>query len=245
MSYIPNLACLVILVLLSGTTPSYADDSEDLFNALQELADQGNPSAMYNLGMLYNNGIGTKQDPEKAFDWFMKATEAGDPLGAFKVGCYYDGQFSGVVPINNEKALEYKLIAAEAGYVQAQRSVAQKYISMGNMEETFRWMKAMAAQGDAEAIFFLSSMYHKGDGTQTNYAQAYKYLKIFQERYVKISSPDLLEILDDNARKADPEALATAEAEASSWKPAPTELTIEAQGGIDIAKKLVAQNKAN
>ena len=34
-----------------------------------KLAEQGNQEAQDHLGMLYNNGIGTKKDPQKAFEW--------------------------------------------------------------------------------------------------------------------------------------------------------------------------------
>ena len=50
------------------------------------------------LGMMHNNGMGkNQQDPKQAFEWFQKSTASGDPLGAYKLGCYYGGQGAGIV----------------------------------------------------------------------------------------------------------------------------------------------------
>ena len=61
------------------------------------LANKGDAEAQYHVGMMYNNGIGTQRDIRQAFEWFQKSTAANDPLGAYKFGCYYDGQGEGVV----------------------------------------------------------------------------------------------------------------------------------------------------
>ena len=73
------------------------------------LADKGDAEAQYHVGMMYNNGIGTKQNPKQAFEWFEKSAASNDPLGAYKLGCYYAGQFAGVVTIDQSEALKYKL----------------------------------------------------------------------------------------------------------------------------------------
>ena len=39
----------------------------------------GNPTAMYNLGLCLENGLGTKADPEAALSWYRKAAELGKP----------------------------------------------------------------------------------------------------------------------------------------------------------------------
>ena len=80
------------------------------------LANKGDAEAQYHVGMMYNNGIGTQQDTKQAFEWFQKSASADDPLGAYKLGCYYAGQGAGVVEADPNEALKYKLIAAKAGY---------------------------------------------------------------------------------------------------------------------------------
>jgi TPR repeat protein len=40
---------------------------------------QGNATAQYNLGLLYQNGSGVPRDLRKASHWFRKAAEKGEP----------------------------------------------------------------------------------------------------------------------------------------------------------------------
>ena len=56
------------------------------------LAEKGDPEAQYHVGMFYNNGIGTAQDTKQAFRVVPEIRNRHDPLGAYKLGCYYDGQ---------------------------------------------------------------------------------------------------------------------------------------------------------
>ena len=63
-----------------------APSDDDLFRKLTTLAESGSIAAQYNLGMLYNNGIGRRQDAKFAFKWFEKAAAAGDALASYKVG---------------------------------------------------------------------------------------------------------------------------------------------------------------
>ena len=57
-----------------------AYNAGDYDAALQEwrpLAEQGNASAQYNLGIMYDNGDGVIQDYAEAVDWYRKAAEQG------------------------------------------------------------------------------------------------------------------------------------------------------------------------
>lgn len=95
----------LIVLLVSCLSIGCATNQKNLFTEMEVLADQGSPEAQYYLGMFYNNGIGTTQDTNKAFQLFGKSARAGDPLGNYKLGCYYAGQGQGVVDIDTEKAL--------------------------------------------------------------------------------------------------------------------------------------------
>lgn len=87
------------------------------------------------------------------WDIFRRAAEGGDPLGAYKLGCYYAGQGDGIIPADADEALRYKLIAAEAGYVLAQVEVAQIYASRGDHARAVLWYEAAGRQGDWQALF--------------------------------------------------------------------------------------------
>ena len=119
-----KLIALALSCLLIFAMPARANDA-DTFRAMVVLANKGDAEAQYHVGMMHNNGIGTQQDPKQAFEWFQKATASNDPLGAYKLGCYYDGQGAGIVPSDSNEALKYKLVAARAGYALAQHDVAR------------------------------------------------------------------------------------------------------------------------
>src|ERR1700709_294353 len=95
---------LVFSSLLIFSMPAHANDA-DTFNAMVALADKGDAEAQYHVGMMYNNGIGTQRDLRHAFEWFEKSAASGDPLGAYKLGCYYDGQGAGIVTTDSNEAL--------------------------------------------------------------------------------------------------------------------------------------------
>src|SRR6476619_3867744 len=105
---------LAFSCLLFFSMPANANDA-GTFNAMVALANKGDAEAQYHVGMMYNNGIGTQKDPKQALEWFQKSAASNHPLGAYKLGCYYDGQFGVVAPDANE-ALKYKLVSAKAGY---------------------------------------------------------------------------------------------------------------------------------
>ena len=141
-----NVAKITVFVSLlflfscqkEGKNPQ-ASENSSLFVEIEKLAQAGSPEGQYHLGMMYNNGEGVRKDPKEAFEWFRKGSDAGDPLAAFKVGCYYNGQFPGVVPVDQKKYFEYTLVAANAGYSYAQGEVGDIYFKQGNTNEAMKW----------------------------------------------------------------------------------------------------------
>ena len=51
---------------------------ESALNIWEPLAKEGISNAQYNVGLMYHNGLGTKQDFEQAFKWFLKSSEQGN-----------------------------------------------------------------------------------------------------------------------------------------------------------------------
>ena len=154
---------LAFSCLLIFSMPANANDA-DSFNAMVALANKGNAEAQYHVGMMHNNGIGTQKDPRQAFEWFQKSTASGDPLGAYKLGCYYDGQGAGIVTSDSNEALKYKLVSAKAGYALAQHDVAILYDRQGNSEEALKWWKMAGDQGHPKSLYGLSTSYSAGKG---------------------------------------------------------------------------------
>jgi hypothetical protein len=216
-------SCLLLLSM-----PVSANDA-GTFHAMVALANKGDAEAQYHVGMMYNNGIGTQQDPRQAFEWFQKSTASNDPLGAYKLGCYYDGQGAGIVASDSDEALKYKLVAAKAGYALAQHDVALLYDKRGNSEEALKWWKMAGDQGLPRSLFNLSRLYFVGKGTPKDLSLAYAYFKLSKLAPKK-------HVTDMAATLSKPE-LESAEKLVSEWKPQPTALTLKAKRGITAAEE--------
>lgn len=215
--------CLMIL-------SKFADANEVAsFAAMIAMADEGDAEAQYHVGMMYNNGIGTQRDPRQAFRWFQKATASGDPLGAYKLGCYYDGQGANIVAHAPKEALKYKLVAAHAGYALAQYDVALLYDRQDNPEEAVKWWKLAGDQGYPRALFNLSSSYFQGRGTSKNLSLAYAYFKL-SKMAPENKMNEMASILSE-------QELEKAETLVSAWKPRPTDLTLKAMRGLQAAEE--------
>lgn len=207
----------------------------DTFNAMVALANKGDAEAQYHVGMMYNNGIGTRQDRKSAFEWFQKSAASNDPLGAFKLGCYYDGQGAGIVAADSKEALKYKLVAAQAGYALAQHDVANHYSRQGNFEEAVKWWKRASDQGYPDALYSLSGAYYQGKGAPRDPSLAYAYYKLSKVAPRK-NVDGMAATLSEPERK-------TAEQLVSQWKPQPTPLTLKAMRGVDAADDLLKTTK--
>ena len=225
-----KLLALALSCLLTCSIPANASDA-DTFKAMMALANKGDAEAQYHVGMMHNNGIGTPQDPRQAFEWFQKSTAASDPLGAYKLGCYYDGQGVGVVTSNSNEALKYKLVSAKAGYALAQHDVAILYDKQGNPEEALKWWKMAGDQGFPMALFSLSMAYSAGKAAPRDLSLSYAYFKLSKRAPQKN--------VDEMAGMLSKPELAKAEKLVSEWSPQPTALTIKAKSGIRAAEELL------
>ena len=86
----------------------------EAFKFCSVAAEQGHAEAQFNLGVMYDNGQGVKQDYFKAFEWYQKAAEQGLAYAQYNLGnMYYNGQG---VRQNYTKAKEYFGLACDNKY---------------------------------------------------------------------------------------------------------------------------------
>lgn len=240
MGYRPFARALTLAAALiaSGTAVQASQAStEGLFKRLTVLAPAGNADVAYNLGMFLNNGIGTAQDNPAAFKYFLQAAEAGHPLAAFKVGCYYAGQFRGVVPVDAGLALKYKLRAAEAGYDRAQQAVGAHYSKAGDLTQAVAWLERAARQGDAASTAWLA--HHFAGDASPDKVKGLALLKLTQDRKPQ-PSPQLQARIAALEAALSPEQRAVAEREKASWRGELTPLSRQARAGSAQLPALLA-----
>jgi len=189
--------------------------------------------------MIHHVGAaGVAKDARKAFALFKLAAERGDPLGAYKYGCYFAGQGEGVVESDPKLAMRYKLIAAETGYALAQQDVGVHLFRDGDAKAGQRWLEAAAAQGDMTALMVLGGMY-SGDAPPgfttlpTNKARSHAYFELALR-----DMPDMRPVLDKSAQGLTDGERKEAREIVSTWREARSTLTLKADRGLGAAYAL-------
>lgn len=209
-----------------------------LYERLNALAPAGHADVLYNLGMFLNNGIGTARDNPAAFRHFVAAAERGHALAAYKVGCYYAGQFAGVVPKDAKQALEFKLRAAQAGYSLAQWDVAQHYAQAGDFLRAALWWERASRQGETPATVFLAHHLINRGGPQDQ-AKALALMQWVKARESKVPA-SFEEQLAKLQSTLSAQEHAQAEQIRADWVTGPTALTLLASSGLAAVTGLLA-----
>ena len=64
-------------------------DYETALREWRPLAEQGDATAQYNLGVMYDNGRGVARDYAEAVKWYRRAAEQGEAAAQFNLGFMY------------------------------------------------------------------------------------------------------------------------------------------------------------
>lgn len=227
-------------LMLLAPTCGYAQDGQRLIQKLEKLAESNNAEAIYHLGMAYQTGSGVPIDHKTALKYFERATTLGDPLAAYKLGCFWDGQ-NDVLERDPVKALHYKLIAARAGYALAQQDVARLYVDQRDFAFARTWLSAAAAQGTSGAIMAYASLHNGAEGFAPDKAVTAAYFAILLAR--KVGSDEQRKWLEDFTAELSPEERRRSAAIVADYRPRPTALTIKALSGQEAAQALVETEK--
>ena len=79
----------------AGVAAYHAEDYQKAYEAWMPLAEDGDNAAQYNVGILYQYGLGTTQNVSEAVKWYMKSAEAGFPDASMHLGDLYASGFFG------------------------------------------------------------------------------------------------------------------------------------------------------
>ena len=147
------LSLVIEFSLLVGATVGIsfllrvAQPNESEFELTMRLAEGGDMTAQWNLGVMYGNGEGVSQDDE--VKWYTKAAEQGDvDAQQWNLGVMYDTGEG--VPHDYKEAAKWYTKAAEQGDVDAQNHLGNMYdIGEGvvqDYKEAFKWYTKAAEQ---------------------------------------------------------------------------------------------------
>lgn len=144
----------------------YAEMSiEQKLMTFRYFADLGDAEGQFQLGMMYNEGLGVKQDIEQALVLYRRSAEQGFPLAQYNLGCMHD-QGLGVVQ-SRSLAIKWYLKAANQGLAKAQYNLGVYYaqvLTPPNPAIAVTWYQKSAEQGYIEAQYNLGLLYAKGIG---------------------------------------------------------------------------------
>ena len=88
MKYAPTALLGICLCLAMGCVKGGLPLSE--FEQTKANAEQGESTAQYNLGLMYDNGEGVLEDDKEAVKWYRKAAEKGHAPAQNNLGFMYD-----------------------------------------------------------------------------------------------------------------------------------------------------------
>lgn len=175
----------ITLLLCCTTLPAFAGlkegdeamEKEDFKTALKEftaLANKGDAQAQFNLGAMYNEGLGVDEDVAKAFAFFLKAAEQKHPRAQFVVGHMYSSGRG--VTANKQESLQWKQKAASQGYAQAQSDLGDHDYEQKNYAEALVWYRKAAEQNNANAQYGIGYQYYKGEGVPVDLNEAIQWM---------------------------------------------------------------------
>lgn len=143
---------------------------------IQEAAEQGNPTAQYNLGILINLGYGEDSGTKTAAEWIQLAASQGYVPAQNKLAHLYQNGLGGVEK-HLGKAVEWYTEAASSNwrgksYPLAQYNLATMYYYgegvKQDFEEAINWFWDATSQGLPSAQYFIGLMYYNGKGFTKN-----------------------------------------------------------------------------
>ncbi len=150
------------------------DTKKEVFAVFNIGADHGDPTAMRNLGWLYEDGFGVAQDHAKAREWYEKAADKGDADGMVNLGVLYDNGRG--VAQDYARAREWYEKAAEKGHANAMLNLGALYANGQGVAQDHakarEWYEKAADKGNAGAMTNLGVLYENGHGMAQDYAKA-------------------------------------------------------------------------
>ena len=152
-----------------------------------EALDERNFSeAGFDLGILYEDGLGVTRDIDRALAYYRRSAMLGSPKAMFRLGVLYWLGAPGV-PIQRDEGRRFLSMSAAAGDTDAQRYLAaenstadvndpvlraDQALAGGHADEYIAILKTSAEAGLARAQTRLAWSYEEGKGVERNLALA-------------------------------------------------------------------------
>lgn len=154
-----KLIALVLIASVGGTVQAAQDNEayERLFQAQLAIAQTGDSKGMYYLAEMYDNGLGTEPDHDKAIEWYTKAAQQGNPLAKRRLAEETKSQQVAKVHVDSEREAERarRRAAEEAERAAKAAEQARRQSDAGSIKAA---KAAEAARKKAEQEAMVASM---------------------------------------------------------------------------------------
>ena len=164
----------------SGLTAAKNGEFEQALLIWEPVAEEGNIDAQFNLGLMYDHGMGVLQSYEQAIYWYTKAAKQGGIGAQHNLGVIYDlGE--GALQ-DYEKAAYWYTQAAEQGNLDSQYNLGHMFAyGQGvskDYEKALYWYTKAAEQEDGYAQYNIGVMHLNGEGANQSYINAAFWIKL-------------------------------------------------------------------
>lgn len=146
----------------------------------------------YRIGKMHCYGLGTEQNYEEAYRWFLKSAEEGNKFAQYSLGNLY--YYGNGVEKNLSQAFHWYMKSAKQGQPYAAYAAAQFYakgdvVPKDEKEAHNYYQKALAGflkleadkQADDNLYYKIGAMYKNGLGTETDMLKAVEYFRLSAE----------------------------------------------------------------
>lgn len=186
--------------LLKTTGNGVEQDWSLAVTMLQRSAEQGNPDAQWELGLMYENGNHVTADATKALDLYRSSADAGSPIGLYLVAhCYQHG-----IVVDEDIHLSDSLYTASfnqlidlapAEDIYVLNFVGSAYFwgdgVTPDREKAFGYYLISAQKGNPETQYKIGNCYQTGQGTEQDLTKARQWYQLSADQ----GYPDAIEAL--------------------------------------------------
>jgi TPR repeat protein len=220
MSEIPKKPFRLILLAAAILTLFASSSLSADIKTLRKKAEAGDAKAQFDIGSMYENGSGVKQDYAEAAKWYRRAAERGDARAQYNLGIFHQNGWG--VTLDPAEAVKWYRKAAMQGAASAQYNLGFMYFNgqgvPQNYAEAAKWYRKAAEQGDVDATRILGLAYYLGKWVPQDFVQSYFWFSLAASRASGDEYKQASEAKKRVAKELTPEKLKEAQRMVREWE---------------------------
>lgn len=187
--------------------------------ALAEAASQGDPMALFEIGLRLMEGRTGPSDPKAALAWFGQAASRGYAPAQYSVGTLFE-KGNGVAR-DTGAARDWYRLAADQGNIRAMHNLAVLYATgiegASEPKTAADWFLRAAQHGMRDSQYNLGILYARGVGVDQDLGESYRWFRIVGAAGDKDAQSKMAEV----GKSLSAEQRSRIDTETAAWKPEP------------------------